>query len=294
LFFGNLDWCTPLGYRRGMSEEARILVKLRKLILHEESARKIGNVQEAAAFAAKIQELLTTHKLDMSAVDLDERQAEEIGTAYVEPEDVGLKREPRRVDWQQDLALAIAKANGCRCLILHATNRFYFVGRTSDRDVCLALYKHFVGMAIEMSRKEMERQRDVQRLKCMATHPHDYNRVRFANWMGDFRRAYQRGFGLVVAYRVADAHEAAVKAATVGAQSTALVRVNTQDAEVKNWLVKLVAAAKKEFPLEAKLKPPKDVKDKRRMAEDGLWAGMRDGEKVALTDKALGNRRQLP
>ena len=54
----------------------QIIEKLRKLIAHEQSARTIGNIAEAEAFASKIQDLLTAHKLDMSEVDFQARDIE--------------------------------------------------------------------------------------------------------------------------------------------------------------------------------------------------------------------------
>ena len=46
-----------------------IIEKLRKLIAHEKSARSIGNIHEAEAFASRIQTLLDEHKLSMGEVE---------------------------------------------------------------------------------------------------------------------------------------------------------------------------------------------------------------------------------
>lgn len=52
--------------------ENPIIEKLRKLIAMEQSARSIGSLAEAEAFASKVQELLSKHKLEMSEIELDE------------------------------------------------------------------------------------------------------------------------------------------------------------------------------------------------------------------------------
>ena len=46
-----------------------VIDKLRKIMAHAASAREIGNLAEAEAFAAKAQELLLRHKLDMTEVE---------------------------------------------------------------------------------------------------------------------------------------------------------------------------------------------------------------------------------
>jgi hypothetical protein len=50
----------------------RIIERIKKLIRHEQSARKCSTPEEAAAFAARIQELLIRHKIEMSEIDLSE------------------------------------------------------------------------------------------------------------------------------------------------------------------------------------------------------------------------------
>jgi hypothetical protein len=54
--------------------ENTIVAKLRKLVAHERSTRSIGSLAEAETFAAKIQDLLTAHKLSMSEIDFQARE----------------------------------------------------------------------------------------------------------------------------------------------------------------------------------------------------------------------------
>jgi hypothetical protein len=55
-----------------MSE--KIIDKIKKLAAKAESAKEIGNIEEAAIFSAKVSELLTQHNLDMASLQTEEEQ----------------------------------------------------------------------------------------------------------------------------------------------------------------------------------------------------------------------------
>jgi len=118
--------------------------KLQKLIAHEKSARAIGNVEEAEAFAAKVAEILFKHNLSMSDVEVKEQeQTEPIGRECVQ----GNKG---RTVWMEILASAVAKSCFCRWSIIKSTSTQIFIGRTSDREAAAALYGHLLGCATRM------------------------------------------------------------------------------------------------------------------------------------------------
>ena len=50
----------------------RIIDKIKKLIKHERSARQVSTPEEAAAFAARIQQLCIQHKIDAETISVDE------------------------------------------------------------------------------------------------------------------------------------------------------------------------------------------------------------------------------
>lgn len=54
-----------------------VVEKLQKLINHEKSARSIGSIAEAETFAAKIADLLFTHKLEMSDIEIADEERDE-------------------------------------------------------------------------------------------------------------------------------------------------------------------------------------------------------------------------
>lgn len=80
--------------------ENPIIEKLRKLIAMEQSARSIGSLAEAEAFASKVQELLSKHKLEMSEIELDEQEeSDPIDWEEVRTDEAGFKTKRGRAAW---------------------------------------------------------------------------------------------------------------------------------------------------------------------------------------------------
>lgn len=110
----------------------KVIDKIRKLRRHGESARAIGNLREAEAFAARAQELLLQHKLSEEVVDAPEEGF--IGL-HVPPEEYGQKESRRRVIWSEVLADAVARAHFCALAIVPGSNQYHFVGLRHDLEV---------------------------------------------------------------------------------------------------------------------------------------------------------------
>ena len=143
-----------------------IINKLAKILKHQESARAIGSIAEAEAFASRIQEILTKHKLEMSDIQFVEQEfAEPIASECLAPDDLGIKSESRRVLWQENLAYSIARSNDCRTLISNHSNYAFFVGRKTDREICISLLRYFLGLIIEMSEKVALESKDAEQKK---------------------------------------------------------------------------------------------------------------------------------
>lgn len=221
-----------------------VLELLRKLVSHERSARDIGNIQEADAFAGKIQELLSKHKLGMSDVEFADREANEpIEWLYVDPQEAGYGRNKKgRVPWQIYLANSIADANTCR-VVLAGGNRLYFVGRTSDRELCKMFFLYLLELAKELAEKDaianMAEQRRLFSQENGYEAPSrmnkwDTRRVRpfdsrkFLAWMQDYRKAWYNGFGGVVGNRI----EEKTAAAREQANPNAIVHIDRDKAAV--------------------------------------------------------------
>jgi hypothetical protein len=119
----------------------RIIDTLRKLINHERSAREIGNVAEAAAFAAKIQAFIDKYNIELSSIDLD-----------VQEDDV--RSETRVADcnqqWMKLLLVNIAEINGCS-VVFHS--RGYDVyGQPMDIELVSTLYEYFGELGLHLQK----------------------------------------------------------------------------------------------------------------------------------------------
>lgn len=219
-----------------------IIDKLRKLIAHERSARSIGNLAEAEAFAGKIQELLTAHKLSMSEVDFAEREA----TEPIDWERVDLRTEVSgsnraNLKWRVLIARAIAEANSCA--VINSTGSrgtaFSFVGRTSDRQMAKVLYLYLVELGEELSTKSAREERKVQKLKfnvakgIMSYDVPAWAKAAFEAWMKSYRESWKLGFGEVVAKRITDRFNEMVKAQQAG---TAIVHIKKDAVAVREYL----------------------------------------------------------
>jgi hypothetical protein len=127
-----------------MTQDKRedLLTRLGKLQAMAKSAADIGNDEEAAIFAAKVQELLTKYKLTLTEVTDRELEIEDpFGEETI---DSPLGRKSTRVKWAQMLATTIARTNFCRLLVIPSSNAVIFVGRDSDRAVAAWLWRWLV------------------------------------------------------------------------------------------------------------------------------------------------------
>lgn len=171
-----------------------IINKLAKMLRHQESAREIGSIAEAEAFATRIQELLDKHKLGMSDIQFVEQgAAEPIDEERVSADKLGVKYESKRIEWQEDLACAIARANDCETLISNHSNSAFFVGRKSDRETCITLLRYFIGLIVEMSEKAAAEAKDNERQSLKQKLGRWYSGAELRWRMCDFRRSYCAG-----------------------------------------------------------------------------------------------------
>lgn len=112
--------------------------KLKKLIRHRDSAEKVGNLQEAEAFAQKIQELALKYGVEVSKLDVEDQN--KINAPYDERVDLTKYMRRHESDWILKLFGATAKGN----MVQIVTNK----SRTLAH---LFGYKHNVEIAIYMA-----------------------------------------------------------------------------------------------------------------------------------------------
>ena len=224
-----------------MASNNRIIEKLKKLMRHEESARSIGSIPEAEAFAAKIQDLLTEYKLSMSEIEFDARdEGEPIDWENVSGDEINVGGKKVRQYWRMKLATGIAQVNSCQAIGKGArSNSFAFVGRTTDRELCKVLYLYMVELGEELCARCVKSEREVQKLKfnvskgIMDYDVPTWERAAFNAWMKDFRDSWKTGFADAIYKRLKDRYDQAMRDAT---GTNALVHIKKDALAVQDFL----------------------------------------------------------
>jgi len=129
-----------------METPEKLLDKIRKLHAKAESLNNLGNKEEAALFASKVQELLTQHKLEMDVLEFEEMEQDEpIGDELIETSPTGHKK--ARIAWREQLVNSVAQAHYCRILVYPGSSKVVLVGRPTDRAVATYMIQTLVGLA---------------------------------------------------------------------------------------------------------------------------------------------------
>jgi hypothetical protein len=251
--------------------------KLRKLIAHEESARSMGSQAEAEAFAGRIAEMLTKHKLERSDVEVQAETAEPIGKDTVKPEDFGGKAPTSRtkaVAWQVSLAQGVCSATGCGLLWSTYSGGAVFCGKQADRESAKSLYCYMAGLAIDQAWKNGQKEkptiiREVKQMWGETSFGHQSQAMKV------WRESYLTGFAHAVASRLRETVEQELKQAE---GSMALVHVRKDRAAVEA-LVHNTSSGKKGCDVGSRFGG---------MNGDAYMKGQDHGQKVALTSKVLG------
>lgn len=221
-----------------------MIEKLRKLIAHERSARSIGNLAEAEAFAAKIQSLLTAHKLNMSEVDFQAREeSEPIDWEHVDGKEVGKGARRTKVYWRVTIAQAIAKVNSCMTVnqTVSRGNAFFFVGRTSDREMAKILYLYLVELGEELCYKAARDNRSEQMNMfnfyngISANNTPSWLMAAFNRWMKNYRESWKTGFGQAIAERLQKQYEDTIQQQQA-VSTAAIIHIEKDVLAVRHYL----------------------------------------------------------
>lgn len=261
--------------------DSPIINKLAKMLRHQESAKAIGSIAEAEAFAARIQELLSKHKLEMSDIQWTEQEsAEPVDDEYVLPKDAGAKWESKRVRWQENLAATIARCNDCQTLISNSSNVSYFVGRKSDREICVSLFKYFVSLTVEMSEKAAMEAKDSEREK-LKERMSWYTGADLRWHMRDFKVSFCRGMSLAIQERLMERRRAfeATLEQRKNDETNALIHLRDTSEAIDAYL-------------SDRFKDRKPSRARSNFQEaghvrEGYQAGVKAGKSVALTSGAI-------
>lgn len=254
-----------------MSKSDEILRKLRLLLRHKESAAKIGNAAEAAAFAAKVQELLAVHKLSMTDVELaQEGEVNPFVKVPAYPTEYGERFRGYRVEWTEDLADIIARAHYCRLLIVENTNVFLFLGRKTDAEIASFLFYRIAAAALKLCETDREAaKKQAQRGGY--------------TWIGSakFRESFYFGFSREIYERLEEGRKKLMLA------HAPLYAAGAESSPVATALVRADKEVEARLDVESGGKPATEFKDERTLALSAILQGRRRGREINLQANAL-------
>lgn len=197
-----------------MNVSEKVLDKLAKLIRHEASAREIGSIAEADAFAEKIQNTLNEYHIALADVPLGQRPVDPL---VQEKGDEGMPYYQRRVAWRERLARGISKGHDCRHLITSGCSRIQFVGHKSDVEVCKYLFSTLGQAAMRLAKSE-------------------YKKARKEGFGGSgFTQSFLQGFAEAVSQRLEARHQEQAAAHTAGTSALMVVRGNELGTYMKRF-----------------------------------------------------------
>lgn len=192
-----------------------IIERVRRLLALAESS----NVHEAAAAAAKAQELMSRHQLDMAALEVESGAEDE----PILQEELARFRGTVRAPWRGVLAEALASANGCDV----------YSGRRTDADGRIFVVYKIVGLASSAGAVRYLfafLAREVDRLAVLEAKRRNAPRGRA--WLNSFRL----GAACELRTRISDAHWRAMHAAR---GSAALARIDRTAERVAETMASL-------------------------------------------------------
>jgi len=205
-----------------MTDTEKILDKLKKLKAHAESAEKIGNTEEAEAFASMLNRLLLKHKLELTDVEFAAQEKEDpVTRRWIDYDEYPDLVKNVRIEWMTRLADVIARAHFCDIIVGHKTSRISLVGRGTDIEVAEYMIVTLQRAADRLADKETARYRwEV------------YKRDRSCAAARGFRKAFLQAFVERITQRYLEERRSYT-------QSTALVRINASEQAVKDHMRKL-------------------------------------------------------
>lgn len=240
----------------------RFIDRIKKLIRHERHVRRnVGaggcTPEEAAKFAAKIQQLCIDHKIEAEQISVDEEKpgkgiGHEDFTTTGRKERYGYRVSVRGEDGR--LMHIVAHAHFCEAIVITHSNCITLVGEEQDRAVCIEMFKHLRRTMLAGSRRGEAEQRRARRTAR-----------KFHYW-------YCLGFVQTIERRYRDLREAAENKTTALVKADALVKQYAHEMfEIKTTSFK----AKGRRNLHAKL------------------LGMIDADNVSLAANVVAGREQV-
>lgn len=249
--------------------------KLQKLMAKADSTKEIGNAAEAAAFSAKVNDLLTKYNLEMA--DIEFSKEDEV----IADDQNGLILLNKTGRWTSRLLSTLCNYNYCKC-VYHTFGRskemrVTIIGKKENVEVVRFLYDILKSQLEKIAKNEWRLyMKDIQ-LKILAARQEvltesskmTENMVKkpwkyFKSVMN--RQAFYKSFFLGAVVGVNERLESEMKKAevTYGEKVTALVRVN--DAQIEKFIAE-------KFGKLGGFKQKKSISINSSVYEKGLEAG---------------------
>jgi hypothetical protein len=211
------------------AERGRILDKLKKAYAKQKSAELIGSEAEALAFAAKIKELLSIHKIELSEIQQREQdEVDPMSRRLVDFHSAGITVRRCRVGWQETLADLACRAYFCTFAVTRGSSHLWFYGRGSDLDAAEQVFLYLVRVADNLADREYVR------------FFHECRRAGDVEAARGFRTSYLEGFTHRLAERYREEEERARR--TYASTNLAMVRLTdaleTTRTYMKNFTTK--------------------------------------------------------
>ena len=145
-------------------EHYKIIERIKKLHDHAASAQKLGSLEEAQAFAAKVQEMLVEYNLTLWEVEStqEQRDEQELLQRFGKGEKVSYRCSQAGHGWKLELLNTLATANFCRGLVQSQLGTAYVYGRLENIETTMWLY-HYLSTQLMYLAQRAWRERKQQR-----------------------------------------------------------------------------------------------------------------------------------
>lgn len=217
-----------------MTDQEKLLDRIRKLHAKATSAHHMGSMEEAQAFAAKVNELLLKHRLEMSDLEMTEMEVNEpVDEAFIAVDPTGaLRTKRKRVAWIERMASTIASAHFCKILVVRGSANIFLVGRKRDRDVAEWMIQWMVPFVWKLSEREMVKARKTEKAAGRYLGARGFR----AEFVAGFVDRLQERFHAMRQEVTKEMKSLASQSSTGSAIGTALMRIDAADQAVAKYV----------------------------------------------------------
>lgn len=134
----------------------QIIDKIRKLMMHSESARELGSIAEAEAFASKAQKLLAEHNLSKADITVEEAKKEVVH--------VSMPAKVKGVGGRSafNIMAVIAEFNWCKAYTMGnaSHNKMIIVGSPENIEVCEYIHTQVTNALVAVGKRDYKKYKD--------------------------------------------------------------------------------------------------------------------------------------